>query len=101
MKILFKYLLKQKNKCWYINRIPANIQKKIDWIEAIRAHQIFNDKSEHASVCHLHFHPENFTPKGKLMDDAIPTVFDLYEVEEIDIGNRLALRIRILFDFDR
>lgn len=80
------------------NRLPSNLEKRIDWINAIQKHQIFDDKSQNVSVCNLHFDREHFTPRRKLVDNAIPTVFNIYEVEEIDAENRSVIKNNISID---
>lgn len=76
------------------NRIPTDYEHRIKWINAIEKIQTFDDKSPHASLCQLHFNPEDFASRGNLTNDAVPTLstFNTYEIEYLfdeDDENRL------------
>lgn len=56
-------------------RIPQSPVARQKWIDVIATYQDFDFCSPHFSVCNRHFKVDDFTAKGNLKKNSIPSVF--------------------------
>lgn len=61
--------------------VPSNGESRDKWIEAVSAHQLFDNSSLRFYVCQLHFNLENIEniKANSFKDRIVPTIFPQLE----------------------
>lgn len=63
------------NDRYYFSRTPSNEPNRNAWLDSIKQHQEVVNVTGYYSICNLHFRPDCFMNKGKLVPEAKPSIF--------------------------